>query len=160
MKAIAKAAQEFADAFEVRHRDNGQAFHCLKDGTPQWISDAVYRAHENGDLMPNDWTYRLVGNIALEMAERMNGGFWDDDYTALDEIADYVTPSYNHEALDWLASHAFRVHRVDELIKNDGFPESGLISAIIEAIRLEALQIGDFILDAVKERAEELELAE
>lgn len=160
MNALAKAAQEFVNAFEVRHRDNGQAFHCLKDGTPQWISDAVYRAHEDGDLMPNDWTYRLVGNIALEMAERMNGGFWDDDYTALDEIADYVTPSYNHEALDWLASHAFRVHRVDELIKNDGFPEPGLISAIIEAIRLEALQIGDFILDAVKERAEELELAE
>jgi hypothetical protein len=94
------------------------------------------------------------------MAERLNGGFWNDDYTALDEIADYVTPSYNHEALDWLASHAFRVNRVDELIKSDGFPEPGIIAAILEAIRLEALEIGQVILDAVKERAGECEFAE
>lgn len=160
MNALAKAAQEFADAFEVRHRDNGQAFHCLKDGTPQWISDAVYKAHEDGDLMPNDWTYRLVANLALEMSERMNGNNWREDYAGLEEIAEAVVPCYNHEALDWLSSHAFRLHRVDSFIVEYGFPEPGLVAAIFDAIQIEALQIADFIFDAVKERAEELELAE
>src|SRR3990172_7834533 len=32
----------------------------LKDGTPKWVRDLVFKAHESGQILPNDYRYAYI----------------------------------------------------------------------------------------------------
>ena len=59
-----ETAAAFAGAFVRKERDNGEAFYCLADGSPEWMSDAIRAAHDGGEMLPNDWSYRFAEGMA------------------------------------------------------------------------------------------------
>ena len=97
-------------AFELRHRADGSPFYVLADGSPEWMTEAVMKAH--GLKMPNDWTYRLCSYIASAAA----GYDVPEDYDS--EIAEGVVPSYTSEVIEWMASDADRRALADEAIES------------------------------------------
>jgi hypothetical protein len=109
----AAAAEEFAAAFQRKQRDNGESFICLKDGSPEWMSDAIRAAH--GDKLPNDWSYRIARECVDAMAEILADDCSADitDSDVAWERIDGLVPVYNAERLQWLASHLDRVDYCD-----------------------------------------------
>jgi len=144
-------AQEFADAFELRTRDNGDTFYALREGSPEWMNDTCMAAHADGAMLPDDWRYRMIAHVARELADREPES-WDDE---VHEAIDGLVSIYNHELLDWLASHSSRVDYADSAA------EEGLVSA--SAGILQRAQAGQYreyceiwaaIVEALRERAE------
>lgn len=140
------AAWAFNDSLEQRERSDGSKFYCLKDDAPEWMQEACRAAH--GDMMPNDWTYRLIYRMADYIASSLEA----DSSSCIDEIiadgADYAIPDYNSERLDWLSSHGSRVDLLDDFLSDCGDPKLGVMVAIGEAIRSEAETIGWHLWDA------------
>jgi len=153
MSNIAQVARSFVDAFEVRHRSDNKPYHCLKDNSPQWMVDAIFAAHGRGEMMPNDWSYRLIGNVADNIADALERGE-DDESEIIISAAYAVVPDYNYERLDWLASHGNRVDILDEFMLAEYDPKLGIMWAIGEAIGRECEEIAATLLRAFEDQAE------
>jgi hypothetical protein len=151
---LQEIAQTFADAFEQRERDNGDKFYTLREGSPEWMTDTCMVAHNDGAMLPDDWRYRMIAHVARELADREPEN-WDDESP---EAIDGLVSIYNHELLDWLASHGSRVDYADSAA------EEGLVSAsagILQRARAgqyqEYCEVWAAIVEALRERAEEEE---
>lgn len=107
MANLIETARALADAFEIKTRDNGDTFYCLKDGRPDWMQDALHAAHDGGDMMPNDWSYRFAAGIADHIAKSLQSLQYGqhERYDIIAEGADSLVPDYNAERAAWLASH-------------------------------------------------------
>lgn len=140
------AAYAFNDSLEQRERSDGSKFYCLRDDAPEWMREAAMDAHR--DMIPNDWSYRLI----YRMADYIASSLEDDGSSCIDRIiaeaADYAIPDYNSERLDWLCSNPSRVELLDDFLCDFGDPKLGIISAIGEAIRSEAEEIGWHLWEA------------
>jgi hypothetical protein len=152
MANLTETARSFADAFEQRKRDNGDEFYSLKDGSPEWMLEAVRAAH--GDMLPNDWSYRFAAHMASDIADAADNG--EDFAEAIDTASDNLIPAYNGERLAWLASHLERAGLVDEAVSEFGWPaDGGIFQAIAYGIQNELHTIGHSIADALNEQADE-----
>ncbi len=128
MPNLTETARALANAFEQKTRDNGDRFYCLKDGRPDWMQEALWAAHGDGDMLPNDWTYRLAARMAEHIAERA----------------------------DWLASHLSRAGFVDDASEEYGTPSEGGIMAMIgRGIYFELEMIGNALWDAIEGEADD-----
>lgn len=118
-------ARALAAAFERRTRDNGESFDTLRDGSPEWMTNACRAAHDAGDMLPNDWRYRAISTAAELMGnmdddediEPLHDGFGEPDAYTADRIA-------------WLASHPARAGYCDEARENYGTSPADLIEQI------------------------------
>lgn len=111
-KTLADLARTFADAFESAKRDNGETFYKLKDGSPQWMTDAIREAHAIGGdtILPNDWVYSACDTMISHMADS-DPEQWDE-YSH--EWADGAVDCYNTDRAQWAASHLRFGCAVDE----------------------------------------------
>ena len=113
MATIQELARQMVEAFELRHRDNGESFWVLKDGRPQWMQDAAHAAH--GDMFPDDWRYEFIRHAAGIIADSDGGD------EGLDEaVYEIEADVYNHDLLTWLASDPSRIAYVDEAMEEYG----------------------------------------
>lgn len=152
---LATIAREFADSFITKQRDNGETFYCLKDGAPEWMSDAIMAAHDGGEMLPNDWSYRLCSAMAEHIAETLE---YDSDADLGDAVlkgSDSLVPHGNYDRAQWLASHLYRVSFVDDAVLEYGQPEGGVMAAIGFGMARELEMIGRALVEAIEEQAEE-----
>ena len=117
------------------------------DSAPEWISDAMFAAHSNGDLLPNDWSYRLAADVVCQLYSDTRDG--SDIADAIDYAVDAAVPCYNAERADWLASHLQRGFYVDDAVAEYGWPkDGGIYEAIAYGITFEPRMIADAIAEA------------
>jgi hypothetical protein len=110
----ADAAREFA----VRTRrtpDETTSISVLKDSAPEWLRDAVRRAHVGH--LPDDWKLRMASAACDALAEMES----DTDLEALaSEFADETDDTW--ALCLWLGSHTERPGYCDEAAEEWGTP--------------------------------------
>jgi len=93
------ARQKLAAAFTTGTRVyNGETYYYLREGSPEWMIDAVCEAR-NG-AMPHDWIWRACAHAADTLAD-LDGD--DDASDAAHEWADGYTDVAYHALARWLA---------------------------------------------------------
>ena len=155
MPNLTETARALADAFETKRRDNGESFYCLKDGHPDWMMDALRAAHDGGEMLPNDWSYRLAAQMAEHIAEALEYESDRDRSDIIAEGADSLVPAYNGPRTAWLASSVARIAFVDEAAKEYGIsPDGGVMAMIGAGIAEELTMIGSALFDAIEGQAD------
>lgn len=145
MATIKALAGELYRAFQTKTRDNGDTFYCLKDGSPEWMTDAIHAAH--GDMLPDDWRYSAIHDAASIIEDA------DDMDRAGDEFADDVDV-YNGRLLSWAASHGSRMAYCDDAMEEFGKPES-LAQLLMWGQYAERREVFDQLLAALAELADD-----
>jgi hypothetical protein len=129
---------------------NDETITVLKDDHPEWVRDIVYAGHGK-NFLPDDWRYEAICS-ALEAI-----GEGDEDGT---EWADQNVDVYTNARFAWLSSNLQRQGYVDEATEEFGQAENGVADAIGMGQYLESREVFNLVLDAVRERVDELELEE
>lgn len=104
------------EALERRTRPDGTQFYALKDGSPDWLPEAVHAAH--GDMMPDDWRYATIRNLCSALSEDR-----DDLEDARSEIVDGEVDVSTASLTAWLASSVHRLAYCDQAAEEFGKPE-------------------------------------
>src|SRR5690606_848180 len=100
---LAKKALEY---FVLKERSDGEAFWTVKEHAPLWIRDLCFKAHDNGEILPDDWRYRFIVESLETLSE------CEDPY-------DVYIETYTHsgELLRWFASSLARLQWVEEAVE-------------------------------------------
>lgn len=147
MATFKTLASQLSQAFETRTRDNGESFRCLKEGSPQWMTDVIMESH--GDMMPDDWRYRFCEAAADHWAE-FDESEGDEMHGAVDNTVDV----YTAKLTDWLSSNINRVSYCDDAAENLGVDsERGLIGRLQIGQYAEIEETFALMRDALAERA-------
>lgn len=150
--AIRNFAQSMYDAFETKTRDSGETFVSLKDGSPEWMTEIVHSAH--GDMMPDDFRYRITKAACGFIADRSDDTDLDDvSYEFSDDV-----DVYNASLLEWVSSNMTRAAYVDEALEEYG--TKSLWSALQQGQASERREIFDTVLAALREHEETLETSD
>lgn len=112
-KTVAERAAYYASFFEVKERDNGEQFYCLKNDAPEELTEAVRQAH--GDKFPDDFIYRTFAH-ALDAVDQYDNLDSDTEQ----EIADSLVDVYTHDLTAWLHSRNDRVGYLTEVLEQPG----------------------------------------
>lgn len=120
MTTIRELASQLYDAFETKTRDNGDSFVCLKNGSPEWMTDVCRAAHDGGNMMPDDFRYSLIKESAGAIHDAGDSTDLDDAYA---EFSDAVEV-YTSRLCAWAASHSYRSGYCDDAMVEYGKPES------------------------------------
>lgn len=120
MTSIRELASQLYDAFETKTRDNGDTFVCLKNGSPEWMTDVCRAAHDDANMMPDDFRYALIKEAAGAIHDAGEGADLDD---AASEFSDGVDV-YTSSLCAWAASHSYRSGYCDDALTEYGKPES------------------------------------
>lgn len=151
-----KAADAFYNAFERRLRDTGEAFYCLADNSPEWMTDAIYAAHDNGDRLPDDYIYNACHSAVCHIVDTCDGEE-EDETDKAHEFADSFVSVYNGERAAWLAMHLGNAELVDDAI-SEGLAslEDGIYAAIGAGMYIQAEQIFMAIHSAIEDAADDM----
>jgi hypothetical protein len=148
-----KLASDLYDAFETRHRQNGDTFHSLREGSPEWMGEIVQEAH--GDMFPDDWRYAAIRRVACAIADTGDDEDLDD---AGAEKVDAMVDVYNGRLAEWLASHAMRAGYCDEAAQEYGAdPKRGIIGLMQIGQYAEYSEIWGIVAVALERVAADLE---
>lgn len=147
----AEIAKQFSEAFTTDTRNDGATFYKLREGSPQWMTDAIHAAH--GDILPMDWIYEHCNHIANMMTE-YEAEQWDDSVL---EWCDGLVDVYNADRARWLALHLDFAGFVDEAVEEYGHSDQGVMGDIGMGQHKLLEQIAYALLEAVREQAEDLE---
>lgn len=150
---IARLASELSQAFHNGPRvsdDTGRTIRTLRDGSPEWMGDAIRAAHDNARMSPDDYRYELIEEAADVLHE--NDGDID---AARDNLPE--PPAYNAERLRWLASHqGYRPDYVDSACEEYGIgPDTSTLDRIAIGYRAEQEDVLQQLYDALAERADD-----
>src|SRR5690606_35951892 len=91
--------------FVLKERTGGEAFWAVSGDAPQGVRDLCFKAHDNGEILPDDWRYRFI----VESLETLSD--CEDPYDVYIEV-------YTHsgELLRWFASSLTRLQWVQEAV--------------------------------------------
>lgn len=104
--SIQSLAREALEYFVLKERPDGDTFWAVKDVSPQWVRDLCFKAHDNGEILPDDWRYRFIVESLETLSE------CEDPYDVYIE-----TYSYASELLAWLSSSLTRMRWVEEAVE-------------------------------------------
>lgn len=142
-------AAEFAAAFVRKTRDNGEQFWTLDDGAAEWMRDAVQEAHF--DMLPNDWSYRLIQSIAESIAESLDDDADGDESEIAWTAAESAVPVYTAQQIDWLASNLNRLEFCNDAQSEGLVSDNASLSERITAgMMQEARDIAGAIITAIE----------
>lgn len=152
MIGISTDAQRFAAeayrAFENNTRGD-VSMTVLRDDAPEWVRDAVRRAH--GNLLPDDWIYATSRDAFSALSDVDED---TDMQTVWDEFSTAAMDAYTDDRLRWLASHPARLSYCDEAV-SDGLCDGSSIAETIGCGQyLEAREIFREIWAAVEYQTE------
>jgi hypothetical protein len=154
-KTVQELASELSKAFETKTRNNGDEFVCLRDGSPQWMTDAVHKAH--GDKMPDDHIYRFCEMAADAMAECDR----EDEDSLREAIEAIEPPCYTHQQMKWFAGNYEYCDQAveqglwqsDTIINNHS--NYGQVTDLVAiGMALHIQEVGFALLDALTEESE------
>lgn len=138
MATVQELARILADSLTTQDR-NGKTITVTKDGAPEWVTDVVHAAH--GNLLPDDWTYETVDEVAQAIARGEDGSEMESEF-------------YTGALLSWLAEYSNAVDYCDQAVEEYGPFDS--ITAQIQAGQLLAKQeIYSAVYAALEELAEQ-----
>lgn len=111
---IQDLAREAAGYFETAKREDvdderDATYVRTRDDAPEWITDLVRAAHDDGDILPDDWRYERIRSALDHLAEMDHD---PDDFPG--EWADDQVDDYTSDALAWLGSHSVRIGYTDQ----------------------------------------------
>lgn len=147
----AEIAKQLAEAFTTDTRNDGATFYKLRDGSPQWMTDAIHAAH--GVILPMDWIYEHCSRMADNLNE-YEPEQWDD---SVSEWADGLVDVYNADRARWLSLHLDFAGFVDEAVEEFGHSDQGVMGDIGMGQYKLLEQIAYALVSAVREQAEDLE---
>jgi len=141
-KTIQELAREALECFVLKERPDGEAFWTLKEDAPLWIRDLCYRAHDDGEILPDDWRYRFIVEALETLSE------CEDPY-------DVYIETYTHsgELLNWFASSLARLQWVEEAV--EGMDWEGGFDLLL-ALQAGQLMEKEEVLDLVREFLERM----
>jgi hypothetical protein len=119
VQSLAEAA---ARQFTRAQREDGEVYTRLKEGAPDWIKEAVKSAHEEGEILPDDWIWKTAGEAFDFIWGTQDASNMED---AASEFADNIDP-YTGGLLDWYGSCTHRAAYVEQA------REEGLITASMD----------------------------
>jgi hypothetical protein len=102
-------AIDLARAFELQTRDDGSTYYTIREGSPEWMTEAVRAAHD--DEFPNDWRFRICNFLAQGIAEYETA---DDAYDNQSIIAEAQDAIYTSDLLAWYAERPSRLDYADQ----------------------------------------------
>lgn len=144
MTTVRELAAAMSAAFEERQRPDGERFRALRDGSPDWMRDICFEAHQS--MLPDDWTYIFIED-ACDLLSATDSA---------DDAFDDIEPSiYTDELTGWLNSRTSRVFYLEEARENAGDSWSGgdlLMLAQLEERR----EVFQLVLDALDRLAEDM----
>jgi hypothetical protein len=90
----------------------------LVGGAPELMRDAIYRAHDSGNVLPSDWVYAMARDVVISLAEwgdeLGNGrGTWES-WDVHQDISESLVPVYTSELMDWLRGYPGAVDIVNQ----------------------------------------------
>ncbi len=141
--SIETLACALSEAFEGGTRDNGDKFRKLRQGSPEWMTDAIHEAH--ADMMPDDWRYACIEAAAYAIAAGETGA---------GDFADAQVDPYNGARVAWLASHSYRADYCDEAAVFLG-GEGSIMDRIGWGQYREASEIFDLLYSFLSDLADE-----
>jgi len=130
---------DYAKYLQVKQREDGTEFTTMTDDAPEWFRDMVHEAHF--DLMPNDWSYRIISDAVGAIAE----GVERDDFT------DTGIPVYTSDHLQWLSSSLSRMAFCDDALEQFGAPKDTDM-LILWGMVAEYGMVYDVVKDAINEQ--------
>lgn len=144
-----KELAEHARSFFTTHKRGEEEIYVTEKRHPTWIHKMIFRIHDNGNILPDDYKYEYTVD-ALDLLAEGN----DPEDTQLEPDV------YNHDLLKWLASHLERVGYVDEAAEDMGHSDQGIIGDIAQGQWREKDEVFHLVVDALKERLEAIEAGE
>lgn len=143
---IIKMAERMSQAFVWDKRNDETKFCKLKDDSPAWMTEVIYKAHE--DKLPDDTVYRFIEKAVDAIAEA-------DPASIEDAIFEIESDVYTSDLTEWLNERNDHVCYLTEALINgdhkDGFEL--LASAQYQHIT----EVAQGVLNALTERAERTE---
>ena len=145
--SIDKLAEYAGKFFELRKLGEKE-FWTIKNRHPVWIFDMVYKVHDNGKILPDDYKYQFIVNALNYISEGNDP----------EEPPQFEADPYTSDLVAWLASHRERLGMVDEAVENYGWDkERGIEGAIASGQVLEKEEVFNRVMDALKERLVDIE---
>jgi hypothetical protein len=111
-QTISAIISAFFAAMITDKRTDGTDFIRLDNDAPEWMSDAIQKAH--GGMMPDDMRYKMIRECLGNMLDRIADDAEDFDNLDTGEIADGLVDIYNMARLEWLASSLYRAEYCDD----------------------------------------------
>jgi len=145
---IETLAREASSGLEVATREDGTLFRRKRDDAPAWIENLVYHAH--GRMLPDDWRYSCISAALCHLAD-------DGDPDDAHEFADGHVDIYTGRLIEWLASSLSRVVYCDEAASEFGVEPGDIAKAIGIGQYAEAVEVYGLVVEALRERADELD---
>lgn len=115
---IQTLAAEMSRSFTFANRPNGEEFRKLEDDAPAWMTTVCRKAHDDANILPDDWRYEFIEQAVDALAEH------EDTDDALDALNADV---YTHELTGWLHSRTNRVFYLNEVLAEYGTMKDGLL---------------------------------
>lgn len=148
----AELAAAFYAAFEHKTRDSGEAFYCLKDDAPDWMTAAIRDAHDNAGIMPNDWIYNAC-HSAVSSLNYYDPDDWND---SAGDIADGMVDVYNSDRAAWLASDILFGEYVSRAVEEFGRgPDADIYNDLGMGQYMLASEIVYSLIAAIEAQADE-----
>lgn len=153
-ETIAKTAEALAWFEQAKRESTGETFWRTRDGRPEWLHDAIYAAHDDGELLPDDTVYEYVVDVLDALAEA-DPESHDEISDAAHEWADASMDTSYHDLTAWLHSHPSRVYLCDEAAEEFWSEKDAELWKQIQLGQyLERLRIFEAIAEACCEAAE------
>lgn len=141
-KTVQELASALADAFVTDKRNDGKEFVHLKTNSPQWMTDAVHKAH--GNTMPDDTIYEFCQRAAFAIADA------EEPEEAINEME---PDPYTHDLTAWLHARADHVYFLTEALEEGSGITDGF-QLLARAQQIQIHEIARILLAALEELAE------
>ncbi|HXY87605.1 MAG TPA: hypothetical protein VEG44_04135 [Candidatus Acidoferrales bacterium] len=144
IKERAAGALYYFDHVERETTDNKVVL-VLKDDAPQQLRHMLHGAHLG--LVPNDTSVRMIYELLCALSDAR------DDSEVDGIIAEFESPIYYHELIDWLGSDMTRVDYADDAIERLRAIDSefNLLDVLRLAYKLEVEEIAAVIVNELKD---------
>ena len=120
MPSVTELAGLLYDAFQMKTRANGESFVCLKDESPEWMTDVCREAHAGANMLPDDFRYALI----KEAAGAIHDAGKDADLADAGDTFTDAVEVYTANLCAWAASHPLRSAYCDDALSEYGKPEN------------------------------------
>lgn len=131
--------------FEYRNRHDGSGYWAVEDRAPEWVKNLVWAAHNNGEILPDDFRYLFIVEALEAMAENP-------------EEPEIVPDVYTSQLLKWLEAYpSYRMGFVDEAVGQFGW--NGLFEGLQAGQLMEKQEVVQLVRAFLEKKIEEGEEA-
>jgi len=139
---VQSLAAEMSRAFEGAVRPtSGEAFRNLRTDAPGWMSTVCRKAHDGGEMLPDDHRYEFIEQAVDALAEH-----GDSDAARERLEPDY----YTSDLTGWLHSRNSRVYYLGDAVREFGTFRDGF-QLLAAAQMLEKEEAFQQVLNALQE---------